>query len=237
MCRRILTHRMHHDVRKPMMMPQDIEGSRGVIYANPFQTSHHRCELSIKAHAHTWLLNLPVHGCEYHSCCVPSEEIIHCECAEEKIWEAEHLMWDSDHEEDEDFNPETCYNYTLEHRHVKIESWCLGGLCNGRTCVRAACNVGPEAKWRALEEFDFQEFWDPFYGPDLELDDYGLLFYEMEQLNTIFEDLMIHAAVLHDVSANRSAEGLSLVANAAEIYLRAKEKFDKQLRTVIGFMR
>ncbi|KAI1380249.1 hypothetical protein F4677DRAFT_441565 [Hypoxylon crocopeplum] len=57
MCRKILTHRMHHDVRTPMIFDiRDQNVDKQPIYANPRRTKYHRCEVS-RPKPGEWLLN------------------------------------------------------------------------------------------------------------------------------------------------------------------------------------
>ncbi|KAI1823528.1 hypothetical protein F4861DRAFT_539965 [Xylaria intraflava] len=104
MCRRIITHHMHHDVAAPMII--DPVASNPTIYANPLRTNYHQCELSLSPPA--WLLNSPVKKCTYHSCCAPEEEVEFC---------AELLAsLDGDY----DAEPEECANFVLEHHHGRL---------------------------------------------------------------------------------------------------------------------
>ncbi|KAI1750305.1 hypothetical protein F4782DRAFT_548785 [Xylaria castorea] len=108
MCRRIITHRMHHDVAAAMVM--DPTSPNPVVYANPLRTNFHRCELA-PPHVN-WLLNSRVVKCAYHTCCLPDERVEYCE---------DFIAYlDSEGDEEEDFEPEECDAFILEHHHERL---------------------------------------------------------------------------------------------------------------------
>ncbi|KAH6647896.1 hypothetical protein BKA67DRAFT_400420 [Truncatella angustata] len=220
MCRRVFTHRMHHDVRQPMTIPHGVCGARAGIYANPLRTVYHRCELSIRKHAHAWVLNLPIRDCEFHSCCIVLEDFIPCEEGESE------LLGDG-------FEPELCLHFALEHRHEQLEMWCLGGPCDSRTCVRAMCNVEPVVTWRELDEIEYEDNWDPEYnrGEEARARWEQRLFTHMERLNILMADQAIHIAVLHDIMRGQSADSTAL-ATAARNTLRVKDKVKLRLYSI-----
>lgn len=199
------------------MVPYGIGGSRAGIYANPLRTTHHCCELSIQEHAYARLLNRPLRGCEYHSCCIPSEEIFYCEegdfCIERK----------------EEFEPENCHFYQLEHRHERLRDWCSDGPCDNRMCIQAV--VEPLATWRELEELESEGNWDPMFnqGERLRAQWEEGLFKHLERLNTLMEDTTTHAAVLRDVTADEAFVDPTSIALAARNYLQVKANVDREL--------
>ncbi|KAI1211397.1 uncharacterized protein F4807DRAFT_37490 [Annulohypoxylon truncatum] len=115
MCRRILTHYMHHDVRSPMLL--DPAAENAPVYANPLHTRFHRCEVS-RPLPGQWLLGSPFPTCEYHSCCVLVREVEFC--ADFHAWVCGTLGMDDDEDIDEHCEPEQCVNFVLEHRHEKL---------------------------------------------------------------------------------------------------------------------
>ncbi|KAI0439423.1 hypothetical protein F4803DRAFT_568569 [Xylaria telfairii] len=74
MCRRIITHRMHHDVAAPMII--DPLSSNPIVFANPLRTNFHRCELTRPRS--NLLLNNPIERCEYHTCCIVHKHMEYC---------------------------------------------------------------------------------------------------------------------------------------------------------------
>ncbi|RYP66825.1 hypothetical protein DL769_005920 [Monosporascus sp. CRB-8-3] len=133
MCRRIIIHRMHHDVRTPMTLDPDshshshshshadadaAQPSGRTYYANPLRTSYHRCEVSLPPPGQ-WVLNSGgirrAGACEYHSCCAPVVETRLCTAALGEPRPPHQLL---------DIEPEECERFVLEHRHHRLE--CFG---------------------------------------------------------------------------------------------------------------
>ncbi|KAI2602105.1 hypothetical protein GGR54DRAFT_553534 [Hypoxylon sp. NC1633] len=143
MCKKTYVHRMHHDVRTPMIMNPHSESQP--IYANPRHTSYHRCEVT-KPKPGQWLLNKPwpfevgphchspswqiqtatnldqdhehAHyddndACEYHSCCMPEVFLEICGHFHQTRAYLEE-MGSPDHD------PEDCEYFTSEHRHERL---------------------------------------------------------------------------------------------------------------------
>ncbi|KAI1488314.1 hypothetical protein F5X96DRAFT_685586 [Biscogniauxia mediterranea] len=119
MCRRIITHHMHHDVRQPMIIDACAHGDPPV-YVNPLHTPFHTCEVTWPCHEH-WLLNKP-RSCNYHSCCLPQEKIEFCDDMKDFFLDDQ----DSDtfdHVEEDlamEHEPEECQSYSLVHRHEQL---------------------------------------------------------------------------------------------------------------------
>ncbi|RYP26559.1 hypothetical protein DL768_011699 [Monosporascus sp. mg162] len=135
MCRKVIIHRMHHDVRTPMTLDPDshshshsyadadadadaAQPSGQTYYANPLRTSYHQCEVSLPPPGQ-WLLNSGgIRGagaCEYHSCCAPVVETRLCAAALGAPRPPHGLL---------DIEPEECEGFVLEHRHHRLE--CFG---------------------------------------------------------------------------------------------------------------
>ncbi|KAL7622465.1 hypothetical protein AAE478_007971 [Parahypoxylon ruwenzoriense] len=121
MCRRTIIHRMHHDVRTPIII--DAVAPTPTVFAHPRRTQFHRCELSLPVPGHVSLDGFPC--CEYHSCCIPTQEIEHCDSAPKtrvlKVLRGKagkkrrYAYYDVKQE------PETCPHFVLEHRHERLE--------------------------------------------------------------------------------------------------------------------
>ncbi|KAI0423650.1 hypothetical protein F5Y09DRAFT_348600 [Xylaria sp. FL1042] len=100
MCRRVITHYMHHDVRVPMIFGS--VSSVASVYASPFRTKFHSCELVLPPLAA--VLNNPTEKCHYHTCCEPHIAVEYC------------AEFDASYG-GLDFEPEECDAYILEHQH------------------------------------------------------------------------------------------------------------------------
>lgn len=223
MCRRVLVHWLVHDCRKPMLVSYVSEGMSG-IYANPFSTIRHTCDTSIRTHAHSWLPCLPVGQCEYHSCCIPSQEVVLCE------------RFDGEYDDTE---PEMCPGFRLEHRHQQLGSRHTGSICSSPICI---LNTGSpqqhEVTWPNLYEIEFERTWDPVFNQDELLrsrweEDIFSLF---ERLLMLSQDLEIDGAVLHDISSNTCPEGSVLLAIAAGNYLRVVAKGRETAKLIMARM-
>ncbi|KAF7542027.1 hypothetical protein G7054_g80 [Neopestalotiopsis clavispora] len=226
MCRRVFYHHMHCDVRQQMTVPNGMTGAEAGVYENPLRTFHHRCEVDIRVHepVHSVLLDLPAVKCEYHSCCLVVEEILYCFEGDEAL------------DDGEEFEPEMCDCYALEHRHEQIYQRCFGDACQGWLCVHNLTNgpVGTKKQWPELEEVIWYETWDPVYARPAELrakwED--RLFRRMAKLTTLNNDLLIHAAVLHDISGGAALENTRNIEAAAKSFLRCNRKVTKQKRRI-----
>ncbi|RYC64086.1 hypothetical protein CHU98_g2111 [Xylaria longipes] len=108
MCRRIITHRMHHDVAAAMIM--DPISPNPIVYANPLRTNFHRCELELP-HPQR-LLNSPFLKCSYHTCCVCDERAEYCDGSIAYL--------DSKGKEEDHQKPEECNSFILEHHHERL---------------------------------------------------------------------------------------------------------------------
>ncbi|KAI1141659.1 hypothetical protein F5Y05DRAFT_423385 [Hypoxylon sp. FL0543] len=114
MCKRTLVHRMHHDVRAPLII--DLYSDTPTVYANPRHTRYHQCELSRPPPLGKWLLNSPHLSCEYHSCCLLEMEVEFCADFSAKL-----ALFGGADDSDDEFEPEECEYFTIEHRHVRFE--------------------------------------------------------------------------------------------------------------------
>ncbi|KAI8945059.1 hypothetical protein F4801DRAFT_584794 [Xylaria longipes] len=108
MCRRIITHRMHHDVAAAMIM--DPISPNPIVYANPLRTNFHRCELELP-HPQR-LVNSPFLKCSYHTCCVCDERAEYCDGSIAYL--------DSKGKEEDHQKPEECNSFILEHHHERL---------------------------------------------------------------------------------------------------------------------
>ncbi|KAI0887898.1 uncharacterized protein GGS22DRAFT_90337 [Annulohypoxylon maeteangense] len=112
MCKRILTHNMHHDVRTPMLL--DPFSETAPIYSNPRHTHFHKCELCL-VKPEDWPLSCPFPICTLHSCCVLVNTVSYCE----EFWTRMRTsLGNADIEEQ--CEPEQCARFALEHRHVRF---------------------------------------------------------------------------------------------------------------------
>ncbi|KAI2628197.1 hypothetical protein GGS21DRAFT_247236 [Xylaria nigripes] len=111
MCRRLITHRMHHDVATPMII--DPIAFSPILYANPLRTPPHRCEL--ESTPLELMFSRPVERCIYHSCCIPRDSIQYCVAF---LYDYSDDENDSDY--DLDFEPEECPDFVLEHHHERL---------------------------------------------------------------------------------------------------------------------
>ncbi|KAI1649351.1 uncharacterized protein F4817DRAFT_363687 [Daldinia loculata] len=113
MCRKTVTHHMHHDVRQLMITSLDHEGH--TVYANPLHTVFHQCEIDTPL-PEQWLLNNPFPTCEYHSCCRVFHKVHYC-----SEFVNELLDTTSSSEDDFEPEPEDCPYFIQEHRHKRLE--------------------------------------------------------------------------------------------------------------------
>ncbi|GAW23517.1 hypothetical protein ANO14919_130760 [Xylariales sp. No.14919] len=214
MCRRIITHYMHHDVATPMIV--DPTAPRPIIYANPLHTTVHSCE--VPPPSPDWLLDTPIERCQYHSCCITRERIEHCEPIHDML------------EEDEEFLPEECDQFTLEHHHVHFP--CLGD--EGTSCSSGEASP---ATWRHLESIRgkysnwFPQFArDPMYRPKWEIN----LFPECEKLYVSECNTLARYATMQELIVNNSAPWSEVQAARAE-FLKAEEEHHEQRKVVFGY--
>ncbi|KAI1454405.1 hypothetical protein F4805DRAFT_321142 [Annulohypoxylon moriforme] len=112
MCKRILTHHMHHDVRTPMILDPSVENPS--VYANPCHTRFHKCELC-QTSPGQWLLASPLPLCRYHSCCLLTIQVHYCDEVYALI--SSSVNADEMHRRHQ---PEQCVNFALEHRHLRL---------------------------------------------------------------------------------------------------------------------
>ncbi|OTA62359.1 hypothetical protein K449DRAFT_395102 [Hypoxylon sp. EC38] len=139
MCKRILTHQMHHDVRIPIIT--DLHSDNPRIYADSRHTRCHQCELT-RPLPNTWMLNSPYPPCPFHSCCILNTDFDFCPDFYAKL-----ACSGIDDPYAENCIPEGCKYFICEHRHVRLEYF-------GRP---EAYSVNIPATWRE----DIQEH--PYY--------------------------------------------------------------------------
>ncbi|KAI1195533.1 hypothetical protein F5X97DRAFT_345650 [Nemania serpens] len=207
MCRRIITHYMHHDVAAPMIL--DPVTTDPIACANPLRTNFHRCELT-PGPPLTWLLNTPVAACLYHSCCVPQVQEHFCRNL------TEHL--DDDDGAIETLEPEQCSNFVLEHHHERLPYF-------GN---ELADSEAVPASWRYLVRIrgDSPD-WFPGFAHDerFRADWEEKCFAECEKLYTLEND----AAILYTAVEDLMDHGSWRTAETARCqFLRAEEKLREQ---------
>ncbi|KAF3068351.1 hypothetical protein GL218_08429 [Daldinia childiae] len=112
MCRKTVTHHMHHDVRQ--LMITNLEHQGHTVYANPLHTVFHQCEIDTPL-PKQWLLNNPFPTCEYHSCCLVSKKVRYCTDFINELLET------SSSEDGFEPEPEYCPYFIQEHRHKRLE--------------------------------------------------------------------------------------------------------------------
>ncbi|KAJ2996041.1 hypothetical protein NUW58_g1103 [Xylaria curta] len=216
MCRRIMTHYMHHDVASPMVI--DVFGNEPQIYANPLRTNFHRCELELMRPPQQplqWLLNTPLETCPYHSCCLPHLQVEYCDdIYHDKEWEEDSL------------EPEECHNFILEHHHECLPYF--GGE------LPAHYEKIP-ATWRGLARLRggiedwFPEFsHDPKHRAAWEAG----CFAECEKLYNLENDLETLVAVAQDLAESRPACPRRILKGAQNQVLVLEEELAKQRRLV-----
>ncbi|KAI1149335.1 hypothetical protein F4825DRAFT_430828 [Nemania diffusa] len=209
MCRRIITHLMHHDVAAPMIM--DPVAPRPLIYANPLRTNFHRCELVLPPLK--WLLNSPAEKCPYHTCCVPHTEVEYCNdllgCLHYEL-------------EDDSFPPEECENFILEHHHKRLPYFGNEGVY--REAVPAT--------WRELARIrgDNSDWYPNFvHGPQYRPNWEEKVFAECEKLYTLENDTSILCAAMQDLMDFGTRE---MVQFARARVLEAESKLHEQRKLV-----
>ncbi|KAJ8121717.1 hypothetical protein ONZ43_g1906 [Nemania bipapillata] len=188
MCRRIITHYMHHDVATPMIL--DPVATKPVIYANPLHTNYHRCELMLPPL--NLLLNSHVEKCPYHTCCMPHVQVEYCR----------DVLAYLEHEgEGESFEPEECEGFILEHHHKMLLYF--GNEFAYREVIPAT--------WRNLASTRGENpDWLPCFAhepknrPDWE----EKFFAECEKLYTLENDATVLGATLQDLTNSGSGEML-----------------------------
>ncbi|KAI2472849.1 hypothetical protein F4781DRAFT_291996 [Annulohypoxylon bovei var. microspora] len=185
MCRRILTHHMHHDVRTPMIL--DPSASNPALYANPRATPFHQCELRPPAPSQ-WLLGSGFPSCAYHSCCSVGVDVEFCAeycaqlCQTFGIADPEAMACE----------PEECALFVAEHRHERLEYF-------GRP--DAYPRGWLPATWREdLRDVDCG--WHAWFRRDVaHLGRWEeLFFYECEHLHTLEQDAKTQFLVYRDLA-------------------------------------
>ncbi|KAI1343150.1 hypothetical protein F5Y15DRAFT_429113 [Xylariaceae sp. FL0016] len=208
MCRKIITHHMHHDVASPMIIGPLSESAP--IYANPLHTNWHRCEVTIPPRGFRLSGGECMHICEYHSCCTPSKEIEWCEdmVAELEQYEVE---------------PEACELFTLVHHHERLEYFGLPDLFQEPV----------PTTWRYLAQIRCH---GPDWMPDFAHDGWErirfeeIFFAQCEKLYLTAHDALIHYNVSLDLAMDER-----LAAQADSYFWRAKQA-DFEQRKIVSDM-
>ncbi|KAI1760646.1 hypothetical protein GGR53DRAFT_74279 [Hypoxylon sp. FL1150] len=217
MCRHIITHQMHHDVRRPMVI--DPETDHPLVFANPLRTSHHQCEVSMPKPGST-VLESHFPTCRWHSCCIPETKVEFCDWFQDNVCNDEG-----------NYDPFGCMYRIEEHRHVPLEY--LGDreayadltypviATWDRNIYELNCNW---AHWFHRESFEFQQWcieegWDEEYYSACEL------------LYTQSADVEIHHAVYFDMLMKYPA-GHAMVSAAWQNIERATDSLEKQKEEV-----
>ncbi|KAI3324088.1 hypothetical protein HD806DRAFT_543500 [Xylariaceae sp. AK1471] len=214
MCRRIITHHMHHDVAAVMIM--DPVAPNPVVYANPLRTNLHRCELELPPLR--WLLNSPIEKCQYHTCCVPYVQVEYCD----------DLMAYLDIEgEEQDFEPEECDDFVLEHHHERLPYFGEEG----------AYRESIPATWRDMVRIrGGSPDWFPAFAHDpcqraiWEEE----CFKECEKLYTLENDTRILYAVAQDLAQYGPTHSWSMARNARARLLKAEGELHEQRRLALA---
>ncbi|KAI1122089.1 hypothetical protein F5Y10DRAFT_254830 [Nemania abortiva] len=200
---------MHHDVAAPMILDPAVPCP--VVCANPLRTNFHRCELVLPPL--TWVLNTPMLKCPFHTCCVPYVEVEYCS----------NLMSYLDREgEEEDFDPEECDEFILEHHHTRLPYF--GDECAYREPVPAT--------WRNLASIRGKRAdWFPDYAHSRRhrAEWEQKHFEECERLYTLEEDALVISSSVEDLTDLSSWD---MVQTARAQLMEAESKLHEQRKLV-----
>ncbi|KAI5917335.1 hypothetical protein F4810DRAFT_716558 [Camillea tinctor] len=209
MCRRVITHHMHHDVRQPMIIdacaPNDPP-----VFVNPLNTPSHTCEIAWPQAQ--WLLNKP-RSCSYHTCCLPQVDIEFCADAKGAFIEDQdcgsELDGYSDYLKEEiavELEPEECPAFSLVHRYEQLSYFGIPEAFNPSSDIFFSPNGygSPVGTWRGdlLEITYGDDDWCPWfehdamYRPQWE----SVFFKECEKLYQAEVDARIQDAVMTDLT-------------------------------------
>ncbi|TRX92071.1 hypothetical protein FHL15_006938 [Xylaria flabelliformis] len=195
---------MHHDVAAAMII--DPISPNPMVYANILRTNFHRCELTLPNHSF-----VPINRtrCEYHTCCLPYEQIEYCDYHPESG--RRHVR----------FEPEECHAFVLEHHHERLPYF---------------GNVGPHhvpipATWREMVRVQASDE-ELFPRLGRKLREGGKVFTECEKLYTIHNDTAILHAGLRDLRANGTLSSWHVMEAAEASVLESEDKLLKQRRLV-----
>ncbi|KAI1175659.1 hypothetical protein F4777DRAFT_578792 [Nemania sp. FL0916] len=184
MCKRIITHHMHHDVATPIII--DPLSHNPTVYANPLRTNFHRCELSLPSKR--WLLNTPLEKCPYHSCCLPHTQIVYCPTV---LAYMQHGSSGSGRGSYGWREPEECFAFALEHHHMRLPYF--GDEC-AYSYHHNSYSYSVPATWRGLANLR-DSGWDPDFVHHGRAEQQGLrekweefLFAECEKLHILTQD-------------------------------------------------
>ncbi|KAI0183858.1 hypothetical protein EV127DRAFT_516602 [Xylaria flabelliformis] len=204
MCRRIITHHMHHDVAAAMII--DPHSPNPMVYANILRTNFHRCELTLPNH-HSFLPINHHRRCPYHTCCLPYEQIEHCEFHPES--ERRRFR----------FEPEECHAFILEHHHERLPYFGSEG----------PHHVLIPATWRQMVRIQASDE-ELFPRLGRKLREGGKVFTECEKLYTIHNDTAILHASLRDLRANDTLSSWHAMEAVRISVLESEEKLHRQRR-------
>jgi hypothetical protein len=245
MCRKIITHHMHHDVASPMII--DSISSNPAIFANPLHTNFHRCELQFPPPGWTrdWT------ECSYHSCCIPHVRDEYCAAVLAKMDQHnndyDEEYYDEDAEENYDDNaigddsyydpePEECDGFVLEHQHIELRYF---GECPELPRLQygsGAALVDP-ATWRGLYRIEGElqqaKHFPGFNHSSADAARWQEVTYaECEKLYTLETDAAVLRAALKDLGVYGPADARDCVSRARAKILDAEEQLQAQRRLV-----
>ena len=211
MCRRVITHYIHHDVRAPMVM--DSVSPNPVVYANPLRTNFHTCELQLPPLE--FVANTPIEKCPYHTCCIPHAYVVYC---------ADTLAFIDEQDVEDGMEPEECEAFFLEHHHERLpyfgdECSCREVPATWRNLMEVEGNC-PEWFKYFVHEAQFQPRWEE------------LCFRECERLYTLEQDTFVLCNSMLDMIESRSPYSRNMAQEARERFLKAREELEQQRKLV-----
>lgn len=178
MCRTTFKHYMHHDVRTPVVLNVDDGGEDASLYAHPWRTSTHTCNIDIgHSFKHLGICIDAESGrprlCEYHSCCV-------CHVVVERCAAASCGDASADAGEEDLPEPEECDHFVLEHRHGRLgfqePIWNQWAQVRDQILGLPSAASAPDGQqeqqqqqrprqpeWRELSEVSVSHNWRPVY--------------------------------------------------------------------------
>ncbi|KAI1423477.1 hypothetical protein F5Y12DRAFT_757175 [Xylaria sp. FL1777] len=209
MCRRTITHYMHHDVAAPMIL--DPVASDPIVYANPLRTNLHTCELMHPLQ--DWLLNTPIQKCNYHTCCVSHVQVDYC---------ADLIAYLDEEGEEQNFEPEECDAYILEHRHERLPYFGNDGAFREKI----------PATWRDLKQIGGENPNWFAHEPRFYTSWAEKCFAEGEKLYTLEQDTTMLYASMQDLLELSSICSWSTVQAVRGNVLEAERKLHEQRRLV-----
>jgi len=248
MCRKIITHYMHHDVASPMIV--DSISSNPPIFANPLHTNFHRCELQFPPPG--WATGWA--PCPYHSCCIPHVREEYCAAVladmDQRNNDYDEEFYDEDTEEycdnDETSNygyydpePEECDGFVLEHQHIELPYFGKSPelLQSPQSySYNYPASVVP-ATWRGLYRIEgdlLQEKYFPGFShsPADAARWQEVTYAECEKLYTLENDVAVLRAASKDIGMYGPTDTREYVSRARTKVLDAEEQLQAQRRLV-----